>query len=182
MDTESQQFEADNLLVDRVYTARVLAAWHFLRRARSLPLRQRCAQRLSDYPPNLLPIDDSKKGRHPHNLSQSRCRTWGLHPPDCALKTVRVRLAKNARLIARHVAYLGIADKCVRLERQSDESNTARIQQSPLASIEQNLGKSGKKSRLASWSLANNHHACGSGLGLAMKKGPKALLRLFFSV
>lgn len=62
MDTESQQFAADNLLVDRVYTARVLAAWHFLRRARSLPLRQRYAQRLSDYPPNLLPIDDSKKG------------------------------------------------------------------------------------------------------------------------
>ncbi len=39
MDTESQQFAADNLLVDRVYTARAPAAWHFLRRARSLPPR-----------------------------------------------------------------------------------------------------------------------------------------------
>lgn len=182
MDIESQQFAADNLLVDRVYTARVLAAWHFLRRARSLPLRQRYAQRLSDYPPNLLPIDDSKKGRHPHNLSQSRYRIWGLHPPDCALKTGRVRLAKNARLIARRVVYLGIADKCVRLVRQSDASNTARIARSLLALLEQNRGKSGKKSRLASWSLANNHHACGGGLGLAMKKGPKALFRLLFSV
>ncbi len=39
MDTESQQFAADNLLVDRVYTARAPTAWHFLRRARSLPPR-----------------------------------------------------------------------------------------------------------------------------------------------
>lgn len=147
MDTESQQFAADNLLVDRVYTARVLAAWHFLRRARSLPLRQRCAQRLSDYPPNLLPIGDSKKGRLPHNLSQSRYRIWGLHRPDCALKTVRARLAKIAQLAARRAAYLGIADKCVHLARQSDASNTARTARSLLALLEQNLRKSGKKLR-----------------------------------
>ncbi|KFD80062.1 hypothetical protein DA89_2619 [Vibrio paracholerae] len=94
-----------------------------------------------------MPVDDSKRGKRPHNLSQSRCQIWGLHPPDCALKTVRVRFAKIAQLAARRVVYLGIADKCVRLARQSDASNTAHTARSLLALLEQNLGKSGKKSR-----------------------------------